>query len=174
MIVTPCALDDLAGLGQLAVAARLGREVDDHRARPHRARPSSAVISTGAAPARDQRGGDDDVGLGDVRARAARCSLAVRVLGELLGVAAASPVAGRAERRARRTSRRATRPAPSPPGARRTPRRRAPSRRAVAIACRPATPAPSTSTRAGAMVPAAVISSGKNCGSASAASSTAL
>ena len=33
----------------------------------------------------------------------------------------------------------------------------APSRREVAIACRPATPAPSTNTFAGAMVPAAVI-----------------
>ena len=31
------ALDHLARLGQLAVAAGLGREVDDHRARPHRA-----------------------------------------------------------------------------------------------------------------------------------------
>ena len=50
----------------------------------------------------------------------------------------------------------------------------APSRRAVAIACRPATPAPITSTLAGATVPAAVISMGKNFGSRSAASSTAL
>ncbi len=38
----------------------------------------------------------------------------------------------------------------------------APSRRAVAIACRPATPAPRTRTREGATVPAAVMSSGKN------------
>ena len=37
----------------------------------------------------------------------------------------------------------------------------APSRRAVPIAARPATPAPSTSTCAGLAVPAAVISSGK-------------
>ena len=41
----------------------------------------------------------------------------------------------------------------------------APSRRAVAIACNPATPAPRTSTFAGATVPAAVISIGKNRGS---------
>ena len=34
---------------------------------------------------------------------------------------------------------------------------RAPSRFAVPIACSPATPAPSTSTRAGGMVPAAVM-----------------
>ena len=33
----------------------------------------------------------------------------------------------------------------------------APSRRAVAIACRPATPAPMTNTRAAGTVPAAVI-----------------
>ena len=49
----------------------------------------------------------------------------------------------------------------------------APSRRAVAIACRPATPAPSTSTCAGLIVPAAVISIGKKRGSSSAAVSTA-
>ena len=40
----------------------------------------------------------------------------------------------------------------------------APSRRAVAIACSPATPAPSTSTCAGGIVPAAVISIGKKRG----------
>jgi hypothetical protein len=38
----------------------------------------------------------------------------------------------------------------------------APSRFAVAIACRPATPAPSTTTSAGGTVPAAVMFSGKN------------
>ena len=42
---------------------------------------------------------------------------------------------------------------------------------AVAIACRPATPAPSTSTRAGRTVPAAVMNSGKNRGRRIAASS---
>ena len=50
----------------------------------------------------------------------------------------------------------------------------APRRREVAIACKPATPAPSTSTFAGATVPAAVISIGKKRGSRSAATSTAL
>src|SRR5215208_7136195 len=49
-----------------------------------------------------------------------------------------------------------------------------PSRRAVAIACSPATPAPSTSTFAGAIVPAAVVSIGRNLGSRSAAMSAAL
>ena len=49
----------------------------------------------------------------------------------------------------------------------------APSRRAVAIACSPATPAPSTSTWAGGIVPAAVISIGKNRPCSSAAISTA-
>ena len=44
----------------------------------------------------------------------------------------------------------------------------------MAIACRPATPAPTTKTRAGVTVPAAVISIGNIRGSASAASSTAL
>jgi len=50
----------------------------------------------------------------------------------------------------------------------------APSRRDVAIACRPATPAPITSTTAGRMVPAAVVSIGRNLSSALAASSAAL
>ena len=50
----------------------------------------------------------------------------------------------------------------------------APSRRAVAIACSPATPAPITNTRAGATVPAAVVSIGNIFGSRAAASSTAL
>ncbi len=50
----------------------------------------------------------------------------------------------------------------------------APSLRAVAIACRPATPAPMTSARTGAIVPAAVMSIGKSFGTRSAARSTAL
>ena len=50
----------------------------------------------------------------------------------------------------------------------------APRRRAVEIACRPATPAPITNTRAGVMVPAAVVIMGKIRGEVSAASSTAL
>ncbi len=49
----------------------------------------------------------------------------------------------------------------------------APSRRVVAIACRPATPAPSTSTFAGRTVPAAVVSIGKKRGSSWAAISAA-
>ena len=50
----------------------------------------------------------------------------------------------------------------------------APRRRAVAIACSPATPAPITRTRAGVIVPAAVVSIGKILGSVSAAINTAL
>ena len=50
----------------------------------------------------------------------------------------------------------------------------APSRRAVAMACRPATPAPMTSTRVGATVPAAVIIIGKSLPILSAAMRTAL
>ena len=44
----------------------------------------------------------------------------------------------------------------------------------MAIACSPATPAPMISTRAGVMVPAAVVSMGKIRGRVSAAMSTAL
>ena len=50
----------------------------------------------------------------------------------------------------------------------------APRRRAVAMACRPATPAPMTNTRAGAMVPAAVIIIGMARPNSAQASSTAL
>ena len=50
----------------------------------------------------------------------------------------------------------------------------APRRRAVAIACRPATPAPRTSTFAGRIVPAAVVSIGTKRGRYEVASSTAL
>ena len=50
----------------------------------------------------------------------------------------------------------------------------APRRLAVAIACKPATPAPITSTFAGLTVPAAVMNIGNIFGNASAASSTAL
>ncbi len=45
---------------------------------------------------------------------------------------------------------------------------------AVASACNPATPTPSTSTLAGFTVPAAVVSIGKNRVDSEAASSTAL
>ena len=48
-----------------------------------------------------------------------------------------------------------------------------PSREAVAMACRPATPAPTTKTLAGATVPAAVINMGNIFGRAVAARSTA-
>ncbi len=51
---------------------------------------------------------------------------------------------------------------------------RAPSRRAVAMACRPATPAPMMKTLAGASVPAAVDSIGSSFGSAPAPRRTAL
>ena len=50
----------------------------------------------------------------------------------------------------------------------------APSRRAVAMAESPATPAPTTNTRAEATVPAAVISMGNIRGRVAAATSTAL
>ncbi len=49
----------------------------------------------------------------------------------------------------------------------------APSRRAVAIACSPATPAPTTNTRAGGTVPAAVIIMAKPRSNAPAPSITA-
>ena len=61
-----------------------------------------------------------------------------------------------------------------PGTARATPSSGATARRPVATTTRPATPAPTTSTLAGMIDPAAVVSIGKNLGSVSAAMSTAL
>ena len=52
--------DDLARLGQLAVAAGLRRQIDDHRAGLH-ALDHLLGEQLRRRPARDQRGGDDDV-----------------------------------------------------------------------------------------------------------------
>ena len=92
--------------------------------------------------ARDQRGGDDDVeGLDRVGER-------LLLLGALLRRSARGRSRPRRRPRSRgpATWRRATRPARPSPGARRSPSSAAPRRRAVASACRPATPMPSTST----------------------------
>ena len=51
---------DLVGPGELAVAARLGREVDDHGARPH-AGDRLLRDESGRGPAGHERGRDDDV-----------------------------------------------------------------------------------------------------------------
>ena len=161
---------DLAGHGELAVAAGLGGEVDDDRARPHRLHRGRGDDLRRGAPG-DGGGGDDDVEL-------ARCALRARP---------AAPSSPRASARAR------SRPRASAPATPRSsqfaprlsicsrtagrtskPVTTAPRRRAVAIACRPATPAPMTSTFAGGTVPAAVMSIGKKRGSCSAASSAAL
>ena len=58
-------LDDPAGLGELAVAAALGGEVDDHGAGLH-ARHHVARDEAGRRPPWDERGGDDDVLVLDV------------------------------------------------------------------------------------------------------------
>ena len=164
-IVTPSRTTVSPGRRQRAVAARLGGEVDDHRAGPHpgdrlggdqlrrRRGPgmSAVVITTSDSPTC----GRDELLLAPVRLLRERLGVAAGGLG--VGVGEVDLEEPRAERLDLLLHR---------PGARRRPRRRAPRRRAVAIACRPATPAPSTSTRAGVTVPAAVISSGKKRGSA--------
>ena len=108
--------------------------------------------------------------LAAMRASSTSCCLRLLLGGELARVAAG---ALGARRRSRRTWRRATSPARGRAahvvgldhGA------QAP---AVAMACSPATPAPMMSTCAGRMVPAAVVSIGRNFCSAFAAISTAL
>ena len=64
-------LDGLAGDRSLDIAARLGRQVDDHAARPHR-RQLGVADQPRRRPAGDQRGGDHDVLLGDVARTPAR------------------------------------------------------------------------------------------------------
>ena len=62
---TPWRIDGLARLGQLAVAAGLGGQVDDHGAGAHRLDHVGGDQDR-RGPAGDERGGDDDVGVGDV------------------------------------------------------------------------------------------------------------
>ena len=85
-IVTPCATTVSSGLGQFAVAAPLGRQIDDHRARrhlgDHLGRDQDRRLLAGHG-----RGGDDDVALGD-HAGHQLALAAVELLVHLLGVAA--------------------------------------------------------------------------------------
>ena len=170
MIVTPFSHDRLARLGELAVAALLGREVDDDRARPIRF-TISAVTRIGARLPGMSAVVMHDVGLRRRAARAPRppassctprtppsrsrrrlASSSTLDLDELRAEALDLLLDDLAD--VERLDHRA-------------------EARAVAIAWSPATPAPRTSTRAGAIVPAAVISIGKSFGSASAARTTA-
>ena len=116
-------------------------------------------------------GRDDDVEVGDPLLE--RGLLLRLLLGRELASRSRrpSPPLGR---RDRGTSRRGSRTCSATAGRTSNAETTAPSRRAVAIACRPATPAPMTSARTGAIVPAAVMSIGKSRGTRSAASTTAL
>src|SRR3954470_13147784 len=78
--------DDLPGLGELAVAAGLGREVDDHAAGAH-ALDGLGEHESRRGAARHRRGGDDDVELLD-RVGERLLLLGALLLGELAGVAA--------------------------------------------------------------------------------------
>ena len=87
MIVTPCACDDRApgSVSAQLPPASAARSTITEPARI--CATASAVISTGARAAGDQRRRDDDVGLGDVP-RDELLLAPVRLLVELLGVAA--------------------------------------------------------------------------------------
>ena len=168
--VTPPMHDLLAGDRRPRRCRRSRRR---GRRRPTRAaspRPSRAVTSSGAARPGHGRGGDERVGVGDVR----REQLALAggaVLGHLAGVAAGALERLEVELDERRAHR--AHLVGGGGRARRTPRR---PRRAAWPWRSPAArrhPAPSTSTLAGGTVPAAVMSSGKNAGSRSAATSAA-
>ena len=139
--------------------------------RGHRGRPSSAVTRRGAA-----RPGTSAVVMttseaGDVLGQQLLLP-ARRLLGELLRVAALALAAlGQLDLEERRAEA-LDLLAHGGPDVERADRPRRGGARWRSPAG-PATPAPSTSTRAGRIVPAAVISIGKNLGSASAASSAA-
>ena len=79
--------DRLAGLGQLAVAARVGGQIDDHRAGRASIRPSPPSRGAGAGRPGHQGRRDHDVGVGDVRGRQLLLQPS-RLLGQLAGVAA--------------------------------------------------------------------------------------
>ena len=161
----------LAGMRQLAVAAAFGGDIDDHRAGLHRARHFGGD--------QDRRflaghggGGDHHVLLAHHFGQ--QFALAsIELLAHRLGVSALVFGARCLRYSERRTSRPGFRSALSPRCARRRRRPPRPDRRAVAMACSPATPAPSMNTLAAVTVPAAVISIGNIFGSAVAASRTA-
>ena len=109
----------------------------------------SAVMITGALLAGDRRGGDQRIALGHGLGEALGL-LGLLLVGEFARVTAApaaeTPVSTNGAQRLDLLARL---------GSHRQASTMAPIRRAVAIACRPATPAPITSTLAGRMVPAA-------------------
>ena len=166
-------LDDLARHRALDVAAGLDRQVDDHAAGAHRRDLRVADQPRGGA-AGDQRGGDDDVLLGDVR-RDERGLRGLVLVGHLGRVAARS-LRPRCPSRPRRRSawRRATGSAPWSPSARRWRRPARPAAARWRSPASPATPTPITNTLAALTVPAAVIIIGKARPYSPAASSTAL
>src|SRR5262249_7085670 len=160
--------DVFAGLRQLAVAAGLGCEVDDDRTRAHAA-DRGGRNQARRGPARDEGRRDHDVEVGDPGLQ--RLLLLSLLFRRQLGRVAAGPPAVSSPRtpKSRKAAPRLS-TCSFTTGRTSNAETTAPSRRAVAIACRPATPAPSTSAFAGATVPAAVISIGKNFGRRSAAS----
>ena len=159
MIVTPCFTTFSPANAAFDVAARVGREVDDHATRPHR-RQLRIADQARRRPARDQSGGDDEVLLGDVAGHqlGLRLLIFVRHFGRVAARALALDTGDildedrlGAERLDLFLGRRAD--------VGRADLR--PRRRAVAIAWSPATPTPMTKTRAALTVPAAVIIIGK-------------
>src|SRR5205085_320436 len=121
-------------------------------------------------PARNRGGRDHDV---EIRDPLLECGLLLRLLlrGQLPRVAARRLLADDAEVEEARAERMDLLPHRRAHVEARDDGSEAAGR---AVACRPATPAPRTSARAGATVPAAVVSIGKKRGRYSAASSTAL
>ena len=77
MIVTSCDSHRLAGLRELAVAARLRGEIDDHRAGAHRLRPSRRD-QLRRRLARDLRRRDDEIHVLDVVRRSRRACAPAR------------------------------------------------------------------------------------------------
>ena len=135
-IVTPLWTTRLVGPGQLAVAAALGREVDDHRARRHgldhlgREQGRGALDRVSARSVMTTSLAGDDL-----QHHLALAAIEGLVL--CLGVAALVFRVGRLERQLDEPSRRGSAPAPSPPAGRRRPRS---SRRAAAPTRSPAAP----------------------------------
>ena len=164
--------DYFARPGRLAVSAALRREIHDHRARRH-ARHHVRGHQQRCFLARDHRRGDHHIAFRDHLAQQlalppVEVSRPARVAYPRASCASLASICNSTKRPPRLCTCSFT------AGRKSYAETTAPSRRAVAIACSPATPAPDHSTRAGVIVPAAVVIIGKILGSLSAAIITAL
>ena len=164
-------LDDLTRFGGLAVSTAFGGEIDDHGAPLH---PRDDIFGDefGGGFAGDGGGGDDDIRFDDHAGH--EIALFLLLFGGKFLCISTGILSGSGFQRKLDEFRPEALDLLLDGGANIIGATTAPSRRAVAIACKPATPAPMINALTGWIVPAAVISIGKIRGDRSAARMTAL